>query len=107
MRGCVLRGHSLFVFFVFDQRIEYSIRPGTLQIRLHSVILMNDFARAFAARKKTLVFDALAFCVSAIILKTTGSALLFAVSGCHVDRKTGSLFGSTEKSMPVRCNNGH
>ena len=58
---------------------------------------MNDFFRAFAVRKKTLAFDALAFCASAILLKATGSALLFAVSGIMLTVKLAAIWINRKK----------
>ena len=42
---------------------------------------MDDFARAFQLRKKNLFLDAVAFVISALILRSTGWLLPMAVAG--------------------------
>ncbi|HVF84836.1 MAG TPA: hypothetical protein VM821_02555 [Abditibacteriaceae bacterium] len=58
---------------------------------------MDDFARAFQARKKNLFLDAVAFVISALILRQTGWLLPLAVAGSLLAFKLVMLWVNRKK----------
>ncbi len=58
---------------------------------------MDDFARAFQARKKNLLLDAVAFVISALILRATGWILPLVIAGLLLTFKLVMLWINRKK----------